>query len=218
MFTKSGKETDPSHDSVNEIKYGFRAGRAYMLIGGKPEDILTTCDSCRAPYAGQCQEACLYCGKARKTFYVDVTNIKLVESVGLERMADVTSFVLPNKDVIQIGDQSWMAEAVAEKILIGYNCKAGLLVGNIIESDKYGSFGTVVISDNGEGSFKSEARIQTLVTGSDVKLKFGQQCIVNNLLTMGNASIDAGYNFQQGNRRNVTYSEVAKLISERLNS
>lgn len=210
------KEIHPTPAEKN--KYDFQAGKAYMLIGGNTEDIVTSCDGCGGPYYGQCQGACPHCEKERKVFYADVTDVKLIEKLGPERMKDTTSFILPNNDTIKVGAESFMVEAVAHKILVGYNGGSNLLVGNQIGAEKYGKFDTVVISDDGKGVFKDEAQIRTLAVGKNVSLTFGYNCKVGQLLTMGNVNIETGEYFYQGNRKNATYSDIAQIISKYLNS
>lgn len=189
-----------------------------MLIGGNSEDMLTSCDKCGAPYYGQCQGACPHCLKERKVFFADVTDIKLIDSMGTERMKEATSFILPNNDTAKIGAESFISEAVAHKILVGRYGSANLLVGNLVGAEKYGKFDTVVISDNGRGVFREKTQIKTLAVGRDTTLTFGWDCKVNNLLTMGNVNLETGEYFRQGNRRNVDYSDIAKIISDHLTS
>lgn len=200
----------PTPTFAEKNGYQWQPGKAYLLLGGETKDILTNCAQCGAPFFGPCQQACLNCETSRKVFYADVTNVTLIEPTA---QANISSFVLPNDDVVEIGQHSQSRELIAAKINIGPSCSVDLLVGTHITTGNSARLGTVIVADNGIAEFGERTRIGRLIVGKNSAAKFGFRSQVTDILTFGNFTLKTDDEFWNGNRRLANYKELSEIIS-----
>lgn len=214
----SAKEQYPGAPQPNDLeeKYRIKAGRIYFLLGGEKEDLITSCDTCGAPYYGETQGACLNCKKSRKVFWADVTDSTLINNIGKEKINNAVSLKLPGDDVVEIQRNSYVEEAISSRIVLGQVCKSNFLAGNEIYSGHYNRFGTVIVADGGTGQFGFENKIKLLVVGRNAKITFEGRGSVEQLLRMGPMNLTAGNDYNQGNSRLVDFWGVSKLIANSL--
>lgn len=200
-----------------EEDFDIKSGRAYILLGGKPEEILTSCGACAAPFSGPCQSKCAYCGISRKVHYLDVTKTDVLSSIPEATLEKEASLILPETDeIVEIGPWSKVDSVIAREVSAEEGFRARCVVAQKIKIRPESYLGMVIVTENGQASFGDEVGIRTLITAKNTgPITFGNDCYVSEFLN-GGSSYSCGEDFRLGKTRRITYSEFLKLTSNAL--
>lgn len=194
--------------------YNIQSGHAYVLIGGKPEDVKESCGSCGAPYLGPCQSHCRYCTTGRKVFYADITNTDHLSSFEKDTVEDL-SLILPGGDSAEFGCSAEVDQVIAEEVEAGENFAANLVIAKKFRGDYSSDIGTLILVDNGSVVLGDQSCVGTLITGKNVgPVEFGYNCEVGNLLKTSTLKYKADDGFSVERTQTINRANFIEAISK----
>lgn len=208
-------EVKPLKDPSNNEDYNIQAGHAYVILGGKTEDIRTTCESCGAGFKGPCQSGCEYCSSQRKVFYADITNADF-RSIPTTEKVEEMSFLIPEGDSAEFDDSTSVDMVIADEVIVGMDFDSKLVVTKKFTGGLNTQISTLILVDDGSAEIDDDSWIGNLITGKKVSVKFGCDCSVDNLLKTSSLKYKADQGFNIGKTQIISPANFIQTISEAL--
>ena len=212
VFQETQLQAKPESNVAED--YDIQSGHAYVLLGGKPEDIKEKCGSCGGPYLGPCQPHCQFCTTSRKVFYADITNADLLSSFEKGVIEDL-SLVLPGGDSAEFGYKADVDQVIAEEVEVGENFTANLVITKKFRGDNDCEIETLILVDSGSAVLGDDSSIETLITGKNVgPVEFGSDCWVGNLLKTSTLKYKADDDFSVERTQTINRANFVEAISK----
>ncbi len=209
--TSTSENVKRQEDAFTVIDPNIREGHAYLLVGGKTDDLLTNCDNCGGPYKGPCQPNCEFCSSQRKVFYADITNAQLVSEINSTNSKEI-SLLIPSGDSAEFDSYTSVDIVVAEEITSNEEFTANLIITKRFKSGSNANIGTLILVDDGEAVLEDDCEIDTLITGRNSSLKAGDYMTINKLLKSSALSYKTGMDFSINTTKIISTTEFLSEI------
>lgn len=192
--------------------FNIENGHAYVLLGGREEDMLTACPGCGAPFKGPCQGNCEYCSAQRKVHYADITDASILSSA--KEKIENMSFILPGGDSAEFGYGAFVDKVVAEEVIADEQFEANLVITKKLVAGYHPMIETLILVDGGTADIDDQAEIGTLITGRNVgPVTLGFNTEIGRLLKTSGLRYKTGDQCKIGEVKVITQANFLEAIA-----
>lgn len=193
--------------------YNLEPGHAYILLGGDPDRLRAECGGCGAPYKGPCQPACEYCSTHRLSYYVDVTDIRGLNSIPEESKNEDISFILPEGGLAKFEDYAKMDRVISSEVQAGFEFKGGIVITKKFKGEDYTEIGTLIIADGGSAVLGFETKIGKFIVGRGVTFVTDDYTSIQEFMTASNdTKYKMGFETKIGSHKSISPEEFVNQV------